>query len=134
MSVAFLPASSNWPFVSTNVRAVVCPETRGSLKKCAQSRSLLCLSADKAAGGDSNCTYCNGKGIIQCPVCSGEGVLGRTIPCRYCIRYAQNKDGPGPGVLPCPVCEAESMYEWTYREESTVDQMSPGAREQSSME
>lgn len=31
---------------------------------------------------DEVCTYCENKRIVTCPVCHGEGVIGRTIVCR----------------------------------------------------
>lgn len=36
---------------------------------------------------------------------NGEGILGRTILCRYCR---------GAKRLPCPLCSVDDPYEWSY--------------------
>mmetsp|Transcript_18467 Transcript_18467/g.26827 ORF Transcript_18467/g.26827 Transcript_18467/m.26827 type:complete len:143 (+) Transcript_18467:123-551(+) len=78
--------------------------------------SLLCLAgtevgADKEATSTDQeieskpCTYCDGRKLIVCPVCHGEGILGRTIECRYCR---------GKKQLDCPICAVEDEYAWAY--------------------
>ena len=44
---------------------------------------------------------CNGSGRISCPVCEGEGVVGRTIRCPYCS---------GRKTMVCPLC-VEDVYD-----------------------
>jgi hypothetical protein len=40
----------------------------------------------------------------------GEGILGRTITCRYCR---------GAKMLACPLCAVDDIYEWSYSEHDT---------------
>mmetsp|Transcript_1360 Transcript_1360/g.2478 ORF Transcript_1360/g.2478 Transcript_1360/m.2478 type:complete len:153 (+) Transcript_1360:1970-2428(+) len=71
------------------------------------------------------CTFCQDKKSLPCPLCLGEGVIGRTIVCRYC---------KGNKVYDCPICmldvditedtienptksNSRDIYHWTYNEQ-----------------
>ncbi len=58
------------------------------------------------------CTYCENNQVVTCPVCMGEGVLGRTILCYYCR---------GKKHLDCPLCAVDDIYEFSYVKEEKVD-------------
>ncbi|KAA8494457.1 hypothetical protein FVE85_2698 [Porphyridium purpureum] len=66
------------------------------------------------------CTYCGNTRVVLCPVCEGEGVIGRTITCRYC---------KGAKQLECPVCAASDFYQWTYSEPVENETASPPTSE-----
>jgi len=55
----------------------------------------------------TECAYCHNTKQVVCPVCNGEGILGRTIICRYCR---------GAKTLECPICAAQDDYSWSYVE------------------
>ncbi|KAJ8901598.1 hypothetical protein NDN08_003806 [Rhodosorus marinus] len=86
--------------------------------------SLVCLagteigtdtdatSADHEEEEPKPCTYCHGTLLVVCPVCHGEGVMGRTIECRYCR---------GKKQLDCPICAVEDEYGWAYDTEKGKD-------------
>jgi hypothetical protein len=42
----------------------------------------------------------------------GEGILGRTIKCRYCR---------GAKMLACPLCAVDDIYEWSYSGDDAED-------------
>jgi hypothetical protein len=96
------------PFCSKslpNRRAKVCVQHRVRLVD-RQRSPLACTQKP-------TCSTCAGDGIIICPVCTGAGVLGRTIPCPYC---------KGRKQISCPAC-VEDVYEasWEAETDEPVD-------------
>lgn len=98
-----VPPASAQPLGGAPKRGVA-PESDAAA--AAAAAPAAAADAD-AAATTAPCSYCDGAGQVTCPVCDGEGVLGRTIGCRYCR---------GACTLKCPLCAVADMYKWTYDE------------------
>lgn len=100
-----VPPASSQPLGGAPKRGVA-PEGDAAAASAAAATPAAAADADATATA-TPCSYCGGSGQVTCPVCDGEGVLGRTIGCRYCR---------GACTLKCPLCAVADMYKWTYDE------------------
>jgi hypothetical protein len=69
---------------------------------------LLSNHRDTRSQNLTDCKLCNFCLVLKLTG-HGEGVLGRTIRCRYCR---------GAKRLACPLCAVDDIYEWSYSGDS----------------
>lgn len=100
-----IPPATSQPLGGAAKRGVT-PEDDAAAAASATAASAAAADTD-AAETAAPCNFCGGAGQVTCPVCDGEGYLGRTIGCRYCR---------GACILKCPLCAVTDMYKWTYDE------------------
>lgn len=98
--LAFSAASLGLTTVSNRSKRVC--SRRTIVHACA--REMYPENTQKWSQGEV-CTYCKNIKEVICPVCIGEGVLGRTILCYYCR---------GKKKLDCPLCAVDDIYSFSY--------------------
>lgn len=86
--------------VNTSKR--ICERRRTEVRVCI--REMYSDNGPKWSQGEI-CTYCENNLVVTCPVCNGEGVMGRTILCYYCR---------GKKTIDCPLCAVDDVYSFSY--------------------